>query len=78
MSDRREWAKKTLAKLATEIGAWPRWKDNKAFQKALIDIRDDEAVVEIVAQFGGDKIPFEPLEKRANRLRDPAEEAPDG
>jgi hypothetical protein len=41
MSDRREWAQRTLARLAAEIGAWPQRKSDKVFQKALIDLAAD-------------------------------------
>jgi hypothetical protein len=76
MSDRQEWARKTLAKLAVEISAWPRWKNNKVFQKALIDIRDDPEVEKIVAQFGL-KIPLTQrfMNDRPRSFRDPIEEA---
>ena len=71
MSDRRAQARKVLAKLAAEIGAWPEWKSDEVFQKALVDIAADEAVAEIVAQFG-DKIPI--TRHFAMRARRPAEE----
>jgi hypothetical protein len=73
MSDRREWARKTLTKWAAEIGAWPERKNDRVFQKALIDIAADEAVVEIVAHFGG-KITLMPYFV-AHARRDPIEEA---
>ncbi len=71
MSDRRAQARKVLAKLAAEIGAWPEWKSDEVFQKALVDIAADEAVAEIVAQFG-DKILI--TRHFAMRARRPAEE----
>jgi hypothetical protein len=50
MSDRREWARNTLAKLAVELGAWR--PEDRVYQRALISIAADEKAVELVAEFG--------------------------
>jgi hypothetical protein len=71
MSGARACARKILDKAAREIGSWR--SNDDAFQKALIDIADDEAVVEIAAQFGG-KICLMPFFV-AHARRDAAEEA---
>jgi hypothetical protein len=52
VSDPKESARKLLAKLAAEFGAWPQRKTDWGFQKALLDMASDEEVVRIVAQFG--------------------------
>jgi hypothetical protein len=58
MSDRRPWARKALIEAAAAIGAWPEKKDDKVFQKALIDIRDFPLIEKFAAQFGGKNLPF--------------------
>jgi hypothetical protein len=75
MINERERARgrKVLDKMATEIGAWRERKNDKAFQDALANIRDDERVVEIVAQFGGKIRLMEHFV--ANARRDAVEEA---
>ena len=53
MSERREWARKTLDKLAAKItDELPQRKTDTVFQEALKDIKDDAEVEKIVAQFG--------------------------
>ena len=56
MSDRQKWARRTLDQAVREIGA--SRKNDNAFKKALEVLRDDEAVVEIVAKFGGAELPI--------------------
>jgi hypothetical protein len=60
VSDRRAWARKTLAAAAADLGALSWWKDNDAYQTALANIRDGVEVEETLAQFGGDQIPIMP------------------
>jgi hypothetical protein len=68
-----ERARKMLVRLVAKMGAWREWQRVKHFQEALTALAADEAVVEVVAQFG-DKIPLMPyffpheLEELVGRL----------
>jgi hypothetical protein len=66
MSDRRPWARKTLAKLAAELSdghvsarpevrgsAWSRAMDDEVYRKVLDNLASDPDVEKIVAEFGG-------------------------
>jgi hypothetical protein len=70
MSDRRPWARKTLAKLAAELSAghvstrpeiensaWSKEMDDQIYRAVLNNLAADPDVEKIVAEFGG-KIPL--------------------
>jgi hypothetical protein len=70
MSDRRPWARKTIAKITAEFAAWPKRGDkpfqtvlpavvDEPYQAALSVLAESVAIEKLVAEFGG-KIKFMP------------------
>jgi hypothetical protein len=66
-----------LTEWVTEIGAWPGRKNDKVFQKALVDVAAHPGVEKVVSRFGDKSksgIPLTPYFV-ANARRDAVEEA---